>query len=210
MLFEQIAFWALAVTAIGGALGVVLVRDLFRAALLLALVFVAVAGFYALLNAEFLAVVQVLIYVGAIAVLFIFGIMLTRDVRRGNAPNRQQIPAGIISALLLAAMVFTIITTEWATLASGGLERQSQIAQTQAVGIPDADALLDAGLLPEQAQDVTERGLADLLIGDFVLPFEAVSLLLLAAAIGGLALARGHGRSPQSHRQRQPGPAPER
>ena len=136
--------------------------------------------------------------------------MLTRDVRRGNAPNRQQIPAGIISALLLAAMVFTIVTTEWTTLDSGGLERQSQIAQTQAVGIPDADALLDAGLLPEQAQDVTERGLADLLIGDFVLPFEAVSLLLLAAAIGGLALARGHGRSPQSHRQRQPGPAPER
>lgn len=193
MLFEQIAFWALAVIAIGGALGVVLVRDLFRAALLLALVFVAVAGFYALLNAEFLAVVQVLIYVGAIAVLFIFGIMLTRDVQRGNAPNRLQIPAGIISVLLLAAMVFTIVTTEWTTLAGGGLERQSQIAQTQAVGIPDASELLDAGLDAEQAQSVVDRGLADLLIGDFVLPFEAVSLLLLAAAIGGLALARGRG-----------------
>ncbi|MXZ92218.1 MAG: hypothetical protein F4W95_01275 [Chloroflexi bacterium] len=194
MWFEQIVFWALAAVAIGGALGVVLVRDLFRAALLLATVFVAVGGFYVMMNAEFLAVVQILIYVGAIAVLFIFGIMLTRDVQRGNAPNRLQIPAGVISALLLAAMVFTAVTTDWTTLAGAGRENQAQIAQTQAVGIPDATELTRAGLSAEEVESVAGSGLADLLIGDFVLPFEAVSLLLLAAAIGGLALARGRGR----------------
>lgn len=194
MVFEQIAFWALAVVAVAGALGVVMVRDLFRAALLLALVFVAVGGFFVLMNAEFLAAVQVLIYVGAIAVLFIFGVMLTRDVQRGNAPNRLQIPAGLVSALLLAAMIFTITTTEWTTLAQAGLERKSQIAQTQAVGIPDPTALTAAGLSASEVADVAGGGLADLLIGEFVLPFEAVSLLLLAAAIGGLALARGRGR----------------
>ena len=194
MLFEQIAFWALAVVAVAGALGVVMVRDLFRAALLLALVFVAVGGFFVLMNAEFLAAVQVLIYVGAIAVLFIFGVMLTRDVQRGNAPNRLQIPAGLVSALLLAAMIFTIVTTEWTTLAQAGLERKSQIAHTQAVGIPDQTALTAAGLSASEVADVAGGGLADLLIGEFVLPFEAVSLLLLAAAIGGLALARGRGR----------------
>ena len=194
MWFEQVVFWALAVVAIGGALGVVMVRDLFRVALLLAMVFVAVGGFYVMMNAEFLAVVQILIYVGAIAVLFIFGVMLTRDVQQGNTPNRLQIPAAMVSALLLAAMVFTAVTTDWTTLAGAGLESKSQVAQTQAVGIPDASELARSGLSAQEVESVAGGGLADLLIGEFVLPFEAVSLLLLAAAIGGLALARGRGR----------------
>ena len=91
MLFQDIVFWFLAVAAIGASLGVVLVRDIFRAALLLVVVFVAVAGFFVMMSAEFLAVVQVLIYVGAIAILIIFAIMLTRDVRQGNLPNRLQV-----------------------------------------------------------------------------------------------------------------------
>ena len=194
MLFEQVVFWALAVVAIAGAVGVVMVRDLFRAALLLAMVFVAVGGFYVLLNAEFLAVVQILIYVGAIAVLFIFGVMLTRDVQQGNAPNRLQIPAAVVSVLLLAAMIFTAVSTDWTTLAAVGLETKSQIAQTQAVGITDAAVLAESGLSAQEVESVAGGGLADLLIEEFVLPFEAVSLLLLAAAIGGLALARGRGR----------------
>jgi len=61
MLFQDIVFWVLSVLAIGASLGVVLVKDLFRAALLLVVVFIAVAGFFVLLSAEFLAVVQVLI-----------------------------------------------------------------------------------------------------------------------------------------------------
>ncbi len=193
MWFEVTVFWALSVVAIAGAVGVVLVRDLFRAALLLSLVFVAVGGLFVLMNAEFLAVVQILIYVGAIAVLFIFAVMLTRDVQHGNMPNRLQIPAALVSALLLAAMVVTTLSTDWTTLANAGLETKSQIAQTQAVGIPDATELTAAGLTAAEVEDISGGGLADLLIGDYVLPFEAVSLLLLAAAIGGLALARGRG-----------------
>ena len=81
MLFQDIVFWLLSVMAVGGALGVVMIPDLFRAALLLIVVFIAVAGFFILLSAEFLAVVQVLIYVGAIAILIIFAVMLTRDVQ---------------------------------------------------------------------------------------------------------------------------------
>ena len=194
MWFEQVVFWVLAVIAIAGSLGVVLVRDLFRSALLLSLVFVAVGGFFVMMNAEFLAVVQVLIYVGAIAVLFIFAVMLTRDVRNGNTPNRLQIPAALVSVLLLAAMVTTVVTTDWTTLAGAGLENKSRIAQNQAVGIPDPTTLTSAGLTAAEVETVKDGGLADLLIGEFVLPFEAVSLLLLAAAIGGLALARGQGR----------------
>ena len=194
MWFEHLVFWVLSIVAIAGALGVVLVRDLFRAALMLAATFVAVAGLFVLMNAEFLAVVQILIYVGAIAVLFIFAVMLTRDVQQGNTPNRLQIPAAVISVLVLAAMIATAVTTDWTTLAGAGLEAKAQLAQTQAVGIPDASRLASAGLTSEEVESVSSGGLADLLIGNFVLPFEAVSLLLLGAAIGGLALARGRGR----------------
>ncbi len=194
MWFEDAVFWILAVVAIAGSVGVVLVRDLFRASLLLSLVFIAVGGFFILMNAEFLAVVQVLIYVGAIAVLFIFAVMLTRDVQRGNTPNRLQVPAAFIATLLLVMMVATVVTTDWTTLAGAGLENKSRVAQIQAVGIPDAARLTAAGLTADEVTDVQTGGLADLLIGEFVLPFEAVSLLLLAAAIGGLALARGRGR----------------
>ena len=194
MLFQDIIFWSLAVTAVGSALGVVLVRDLFRAALLLVVVFVAVAGFFVMMNAEFLAVVQVLIYVGAIAILIIFAIMLTRDVQRGNLPNRLQIPAVLFSALLLAALVVVATTTDWNLISETvPAEAQEQVAlvQTQATSTLAEETLVESGFTTGEAQAAAkEAGLADLLIGDFVLPFEAVSVLLLAAVIGALTLVR--------------------
>ena len=193
MLFQDLVFWVLAVVAIGAAVEVVVVRDLFRAALLLALVFVVVAGFFVLMNAEFLAVVQVLIYVGAISILFIFAVMLTRDVRQGNPPNRLQVPAVVLPVLLLAAMVVVAVTTDWRPIPD--VEREKvDLVQTRSVSIMSEDALDRAGVTaPDERAEVRGAGLADLLINDFVLPFEAVSLLLLAALIGALALARGRG-----------------
>ena len=194
MLFQDIVFWFLAVAAIGASLGVVLVRDIFRAALLLVVVFVAVAGFFVMMSAEFLAVVQVLIYVGAIAILIIFAIMLTRDVRQGNLPNRLQVPAVLFSALLLAALVVVATTTEWNLLSEEvPLEAQERVAflQTQATRILPEETLTESGFTTEAEQAAAqEAGLADLLIGDFVLPFEAVSVLLLAVVIGALTLVR--------------------
>ena len=191
MLFQEIVFWVLAVVAIGAALGVVLIRDLFRAALLLVLVFVAIAGFFVLLSAEFLAVVQVLIYAGAISILLIFGIMLTRNVPQGNMANRLQIPAAVFAAMLLAVMVTVAVQTEWAGL-TGDQEDIASFVQTSAVTNVSAEtaapALAVTDLTVEQHDSVTNAGLADLLVSDFVLPFEAVSLLLLAAVIGSLVL----------------------
>jgi NADH-quinone oxidoreductase subunit J len=189
MLFQDSVFWFLVVAAVGAALGVVLVRDLFRAALLLVVVFVAVAGFFVMLSAEFLAVVQVLIYAGAIAVLLIFAIMLTRDVQRGNLPNRLQIPAVLFSALLLAALVVVATATDWKPIPQE-TQAQATLVQTQAVKpvIPPAQT---APAAAPEGRAAPEGGLlADLLIKDFVLPFEAVSVLLLAAVIGALALVR--------------------
>ena len=189
MLFQDIVFWILAVMAIVGALGVVLVPNLFRAALLLIVVFVAVAGMFILLSAEFLAVVQILIYVGAIAVLIIFAVMLTRDVQHGNLPNRMQIPAAVFAALLLTALVAVAVDTKWEFLPADQQDR-AELVQVNALTTLTGEVLDDAGVSPEDQTEVQESGLADLLISDYVLPFEAVSVLLLAALIGALVLVR--------------------
>lgn len=189
MLFQDIVFWILAVMAIVGALGVVLVPNLFRAALLLIVVFVAVAGMFILLSAEFLAVVQILIYVGAIAILIIFAVMLTRDVQHGNLPNRMQIPAAVFAALLLTALVAVAVDTKWEFLPADQQDR-AELVQVNALTTLTGEVLDDAGVSPEDQTEVQESGLADLLISDYVLPFEAVSVLLLAALIGALVLVR--------------------
>ena len=190
MLFQDVVFWILSVMAVVGALGVVMVPDLFRAALLLIVVFIAVAGFFVLLSAEFLAVVQVLIYVGAIAILIIFAVMLTRDVQHGNLPNRMQMPAAVLAALLFAALVAVAVDTQWEFLPAEQQERVD-LVQTSAVTTLTDDVLTEAGITaPEEQSEVQHAGLADLLISDYVLPFEAVSLLLLAALIGALVLVR--------------------
>ncbi len=198
MLFQDVIFWFLGIVAIGAALGVVLMRDLFRAALLLIVVFVAVAGFFVMLNAEFLAVVQVLIYAGAISILIIFAVMLTRDVQRGNLPNRLQLPALLFAALLLATLTVVVVDTNWNLIPEGEQERVD-LVQTSAVSTVTTETLEESGFTTEpEQQAASQAGLADLLIGDFVLPFEAVSVLLLAALIGALALVRP--RPPESPR----------
>lgn len=190
MLFQDVVFWILGIVTIGAALGVVLTRDLFRAALLLVLVFISVAGFFVLLNAEFLAVVQVLIYAGAISILIIFAVMLTRDVQRGNQPNRLQVPAVLFAALLLSALVVVTIDTDWDLIPEEEQEKVS-LVQTSAVAIIETEDLETSGFTAGAEQEAAkEAGLADLLIGDFVLPFEAVSVLLLSALIGALVLMR--------------------
>ena len=190
MLFQDVVFWILSVMAVVGALGVVMVPDLFRAALLLIVVFIAVAGFFILLSAEFLAVVQVLIYVGAIAILIIFAVMLTRDVQHGNLPNRMQMPAAVLAALLFAALVAVAVDTQWEFLPAEQQERVD-LVQTSAVTTLTGDVLTEAGITdPEEQAEVQNAGLADLLISEYVLPFEAVSVLLLAALIGALVLVR--------------------
>ena len=189
MLDQDIVFWILSLMAIVGSLGVVLVSNLFRAALLLIVVFVAVAGMFILLSAEFLAVVQILIYVGAIAILIIFAVMLTRDVQRGNLPNRMHIPAAVFAALLFTALVAVAVDTKWDFLPAEHQERV-ELVQVSAVTIITDEVLNDEGLSLQEQEEIQESGLADLLISDYVLPFEAVSVLLLAALIGALVLVR--------------------
>ena len=140
MEFQDVIFWVLAVASVLAALGVVLLRDIFRAALLLVVVFLTVAGLFVMMNAEFLAVVQVLIYAGAIAILIIFAIMLTREVQQGNLPNRLQPAAVLFPSLLLVALVFVAMDTDWNLLSDEPekLRNNVELLQTNTIGgMPD-------------------------------------------------------------------------
>jgi NADH:ubiquinone oxidoreductase subunit 6 (subunit J) len=165
----ELAFWILSPLMVGAALAVVLLRDIFRAALLLVLSFFAVAGIYVTLNADFLAAVQVLIYAGAIGILLIFAIMLTRNVKEGNPFNRLKIPALIVSLLVLATVIGVIVSTDWTTV--------SKVSQSVVVPINQPTTGYIATALFDQSKG-------------FVLPFEIASVLLLAALIGAIVLVR--------------------
>jgi len=158
----EIAFWILATVAVLAALAVVLLRNVFRAALSLVLCFLAVAGIYVTLSADFLAAVQVLIYVGAIAVLIILAIMLTSEVPRGSPGNRLQVPAFIVATLFLGAVAFAMVNTPWQVSKELPLDK-------------DITAALAGKLFGE---------------GGFILPVEIAAVLLLAAILGAIVLVR--------------------
>ncbi len=170
MLFQDVIFWLLAAVGVAAALGVVLLRDIFRAALLLVVVFLTIAGHFFLLAAEFVGVVQVLIYAGAISILIIFALMLTQNVQQGNLPNRLQIPAVMISVLLLTVLAAVFMDTDWRLLS-------------------DLPGPLGAGLVDVAFRDTT-FSLAKLLLESYALAFAAAAVLLLASIIGALSLVR--------------------
>ena len=157
----DIAFWILAVVGIAAALTVVLLRDVFRAALSLVLCFLTVAGIYITLSADFLAVVQVLIYVGGISVWILLAIMLTRDVQYGSPSNQLRIPAFVVAVIFFGVVGFAVINTPWQ------VSTVPPLAPTTAAL---ADKLFGAG--------------------GFILPVEIAALLLLAAILGAIVLVR--------------------
>jgi NADH-quinone oxidoreductase subunit J len=143
-----------------------------------------VAGLFVLLRAEFLAVVQVLIYVGAISVLIVFAVLMTRDVEQGNPSNRLRIPAAVIALLLLASMSFVAVNTEWSLI-------DDLIPGSDSAAAAGGEVLA-AGTV-ELVEDVfsnTIPKIGELLLRDFVLAFEVASVMLLAAMVGALALVR--------------------
>jgi len=116
-----IAFWVLAATTVICALMVAAVRELVQAVLFLALTFVGAAGIYIVLSADFVAVVQVLIYAGAVSVLMTFAVMLTPAADRRNSETPFLPGAAVLGLLILAMMTFVIYDTEWALGDTGAL-----------------------------------------------------------------------------------------
>ena len=155
----HLAFWSLTAITIGSALMIIVSRNLIHAVIFLIFSFIGVAGLYLTLSADFLALVQILVYVGAIAVLMLFAIMLTPRASRDNAETMMRYPAAIIMGLVIAAGVFVALETDW-----GAMRGEA---------------------IPEQARVIGES-----LINEFVLPFEIGAVLLTAALVGAIALAR--------------------
>lgn len=170
-LFVDIIFWTLAICTIIAALAVVHLKDVFRSALCLVVSFLGVAGLFVLLRAEFLAAVQLLIYVGAISVLIIFAILMTRDVEDANYPNSLRAPAMLICGLFFVVATYVGLSTEWGV-----------VGHLPANGPPmTAISEVFSNTIPSMAK---------LLMREYVLAFEVASVLLLAAIIGALALVR--------------------
>ncbi|MCM2273002.1 MAG: NADH-quinone oxidoreductase subunit J [candidate division Zixibacteria bacterium] len=157
-----IAFWILAAIILMSAFMVVSLRNIFHCALFLILCLFAVAGIFVLLNAEFLAAVQVLIYVGAVSILIIFAVMLTSDLasKKILQTNENALVAFFVCLVFaMGALVLVVNTSIW----------------------PYATQML-----PED----NVAAIGKLMMTDFMLPFEVVSILMLAALIGAIMLAR--------------------
>ena len=176
------AFWVIAASIIVSSIAVVHVRDIFRAALFLVVVFVGTAGVFVLLRAEFLAVVQIIIYVGAISVVILFAILMTQDTEQGSPPNRLRYPVGIMAILLGAAVVFTTLNTDWIEFAD--------VLPSVSDGAPSDTLTVETAQKVDEVYRNTIPKIAGLLLRDYVLAFEAVSLLLLAAIVGALVLVK--------------------
>lgn len=161
MVAQNIFFGIIAAMMIGAALKVVTTRNVVHAALWLVMVLAGVAAQFILLGAEFVGVTQVLVYIGAVVVLFLFGIMLTRasigDEANVNLPNRA-VPAAV-GTLLMAVMTYALI-----------------------------DTFRDTELPEDTRSSVTD--ISDSIFSDYIVAFEAVSVLLLAALIGAIVVAR--------------------
>lgn len=155
-------FWLLSAVAVLSALAVVTLKNIVHCALYLIVTFVAVAGVYITLYADFLAAVQVLVYAGAVSILLVFGVMLTRrgDIRESNLFNRYKVIAAVVAFALFVLTEGLILNTTF-----------------------------DVSTTPPPASTVGP--IADAMLGRFVVPFEVAAILLLVAMIGAILLAKG-------------------
>jgi len=155
---------ALIITALVTVLAaatVMSLRNLVHCALAMAVAFSGVAALYLQLNAEFVGFAEILVYVGAIAILIVFAILLTRS---GETPEKSVLTSGWLAGVAVSAMVFTLLG--WAVLTSSALPKEIATAPAAPV-----------------------KSIGDALMSKFVLPLEIVGLVLTAAMIGAVIIA---------------------
>ena len=158
---ETVAFWALALVLVGSALAVVLSKNLFHSVLWLALALTGTAGVFLLLEAEFLAAVQLLLYAGGIVTIVVFAIVVTeRLVGERITQTNRRITAGIVTSLAFIALVISFISQQPLATARQPL-----------------------------TTDLT-RTIGESVLTRFVLPFELLGVLMLAAMLGAVYFAR--------------------
>ena len=163
----DLIFTILALITVLSSVYLVTSKNLVRSAVALFFTLFGLAGFYIMLYADFVAGAQILIYVGGILVLIIFGVMLTNKMDKPSIANssQNQVVSAFVCLILFIAQLFVILKTDWKT------------------SLPlNSDGLID--------KEGTVRTIGEQLMSNYVLPFEIVSILLLAALIGAATLAR--------------------
>jgi NADH-quinone oxidoreductase subunit J len=165
--WDDALLFILASIMIGAGLLVVTMRDIIRCGLAMIVCFGALAGIYVLMGAPLIGAAQVIVYIGAISVLILFAIMLTQTK---DAPARlvfqtQAGPAAIAAVVIAIVVALSVAATEWPGVVAERIRYSTAGTDTQG-------------------------GLAPVLFADFTLPFEIISVLLLAAVIGGVYLAK--------------------
>ena len=163
MPIQEILFWILSVAALSSALGVVLSRNPINSVLFLILTFFAISGHYILMNAQFLAVVNIIVYAGAIMVLFLFVIMLM-NLNADVEPQKSKLVqlAGAVSG---GALLLVLLAALRSSVGYGHLELSAS----------------PIGLI---------KNLGMVLFTDYVLPFEISSVLFLSAMIGAIIIGK--------------------
>ena len=158
---EQITFAALSIILVGSALAVVLSKNLFHAVLWLALALTGTAGVFLLLDAEFLAAVQLLLYAGGIITIVVFAIVVTeRLIGERLTQTNMRIGGGALMSLVLLGFIATVVT-------------RHPLPATR----------------PEMTGDLT-RVLGELELTQYVLPFELLAVLMVAGMLGAIYFAR--------------------
>lgn len=183
-----ILFLVIATLGLLAALGTVLARNLVHAALYLVAFFFLIACVFVMLEAEFMAAIQVLVYIGAVAILLMFGIMLTRNIQGDETTGgtwTRYIPGGLVSLGMLAVLTIGIRDE------TGGAGRLAWTAMRERPPIARLDA-------PASEIDTDPRSLAinnmapavgREMMTRYVVPFEVAGLLLTAAVVGAIAVA---------------------
>jgi len=157
-----ILFYVFAALTVLSAFVVVFARSIIYAAFSLLFTFLGVAGLYVLLSADFLAVVQIMVYVGGILVLLVFGVMLTRNATNieVDTGTLKTLPALIIVSVTLALFIQLFTRTDWSVVD----------------GIPEIDG--------------TTMEIGEMLVTTYIMPFEVIGILLLVAIMGAALIAR--------------------
>ncbi len=185
---QQVVFVLLAVVVLGSALFVVTTRNLFRGALMLILSFLGVAGFYVLLDLGLFAVAQVMIYIGAISILIIFAVMLTRGMQAMTPRNAQAGGVAALSALLfvLFALLFGPLRF---TLDLTGVPVLSALFRTET---PRVVGDVPWRYMPQPVPEtyIADFGRALVDMNQFLLPFLLVAFLVDVVLAGAILIAR--------------------
>ena len=182
---QQILFIVCAAFVLGGALLVVTTRNLFHAALFLILSFFGVAGFYVLLEAGFFAVAQILVYIGAISILIIFSVMLTRGMQSMTPRNSQ---AAIAAVVCLAVFVLMVLLYQRDSITLPGFGATG--TERQIGGIPWAFAGEENNISAVPETWIAKFGFSLVDIQQYALPFLVAGILLELALVGAIHVAR--------------------